>query len=37
MLFDYKHLTERDKIPNPIEEITVDAIFACKIEIKEVE
>jgi len=36
MLFDYKHLTERDKIPNPIEDI-IDAIFACKIKIKEVE
>lgn len=36
MLFDYKYLTERDKIPNPIEDI-IDAIFACKIKIKEIE
>ena len=30
MLNDYKHLMERDKIPNPIEDI-IDSIFACKI------
>lgn len=28
-LIEYKHLCERDKIPNPIEDI-IDAIFACK-------
>lgn len=28
MLIDYKHLLERDKIPNPIEDI-IDSIFAC--------
>jgi hypothetical protein len=35
-LLEYKHLTERNKIPNPIEDI-VDAIFACKTKIKEIE
>ena len=36
LLVEYKHLTERDKIPNPIEDI-IDAIFACKSKIKEIE
>lgn len=35
-LIEYKHLTERDKIPNPIEDI-IDAIFACKTKIYEIE
>jgi hypothetical protein len=35
-LIEYEHLTERDKIPNPIEDI-IDAIFACKTKIKEIE
>jgi hypothetical protein len=35
-LVEYKHLTERSKIPNPIEDI-IDAIFACKVKIKQVE
>jgi len=30
MLITYKDLSDRDKIPNPIEDI-IDAIFACKI------
>jgi hypothetical protein len=33
-LFEYRHLCDRDKIPNPIEDI-VDAIFACKSKMKE--
>lgn len=32
MLLSYKELMDRDKIPNPIEDI-IDAIFACKIRI----
>lgn len=36
MLIEYKHLLDRSKIPNPIEDI-IDAIFACKSKIKEVE
>jgi hypothetical protein len=36
MLIDYKHLTERNKIPNPIEDI-IDAIFATKIKINQIE
>jgi hypothetical protein len=36
LLTEYKHLSERDKIPNPIEDI-IDAIFACKIKQKEIE
>jgi len=35
-LVEYKYLTDRNKIPNPIEDI-VDAIFACKTKIKEIE
>lgn len=35
-LLEYKHLIDRDKIPNPIEDI-IDAIFACKIKIREIE
>jgi hypothetical protein len=35
MLISYKELIDRDKIPNPIEDI-IDAIFACKIKINEV-
>jgi hypothetical protein len=30
MLSDYRHLMDRDKIPNPIEDI-IDSIFACLI------
>ena len=30
MLKNYEHLMERDKIPNPIEDI-IDSIFACLI------
>jgi len=33
-LLEYKHLMDRDKIPNPIEDI-IDSIFACKIKINE--
>jgi len=33
MLLSYKELMDRDKIPNPIEDI-IDAIFACKIKRK---
>jgi hypothetical protein len=36
ILGDYSHLVERDKIPNPIEDI-VDSIFACLIRKKEIE
>jgi hypothetical protein len=36
MLISYKDLMDRDKIPNPIEDI-IDSIFACKIKIKEIE
>jgi hypothetical protein len=36
MLFNYKHLMDREKIPNPIEDI-IDSIFACLIIKKEVE
>ncbi len=36
MLITYKDLMDRDKIPNPIEDI-IDSIFACKIKIKEIE
>ncbi len=36
MLVSYKDLMDRDKIPNPIEDI-IDATFACKIKIREVE
>ena len=35
-LIEYKHLMERKKIPNPIEDI-IDATFACKLKQKEVE
>jgi hypothetical protein len=35
MLIGYKELMDRDKIPNPIEDI-IDATFACKIKINEV-
>lgn len=35
-LIEYRHLTDRDKIPNPIEDI-IDAIFACKSKIKDIE
>ena len=35
MLLTYKDLMDREKIPNPIEDI-IDATFACKIKIKEV-
>lgn len=35
MLKSYEHLLERKKIPNPIDDI-IDAIFACKVKIKEV-
>lgn len=34
MLKEYYYLIERNKIPNPIEDI-IDAIFACKIKINE--
>lgn len=36
MLKNYRHLVDRDKIPNPIEDI-IDAIFACIIRMKEVD
>jgi hypothetical protein len=36
MLLLYKELMDRDKIPNPIEDI-IDAIFACKIKMNEIE
>jgi len=36
MLNEYKHLMERDKIPNPIEDI-IDSIFACIIKKTEIE
>lgn len=36
MLVEYKYLIDRDKIPNPIEDI-IDSIFCCKIKIKEIE
>lgn len=36
MLASYRHLMERGKIPNPIEDI-IDSIFACKIKINEIE
>lgn len=36
MLLAYKDLVDRDKIPNPIEDI-IDSIFACKIRINEIE
>jgi hypothetical protein len=35
MLISYKDLMDRDKIPNPIEDI-IDATFACKLKIKEI-
>ena len=35
MLESYKELMDRDKIPNPIEDI-IDAIFACKIKINQI-
>ena len=34
MLISYKELMDRDKIPNPIEDI-IDSIFACKIKISD--
>ena len=34
MLKEYEHLIEREKIPNPLEDI-IDAIFCCKIKISE--
>jgi len=34
MILSYKELMDRDKIPNPIEDI-IDSIFCCKIKIKE--
>lgn len=36
MLVSYKHLMDREKIPNPIEDI-IDATFACKIKIKNIQ
>jgi len=36
MLLSYKELMDRDKIPNPIEDI-IDSIFCCKIKINEIE
>lgn len=36
MITSYKELMDRDKIPNPIEDI-IDATFACKIKRKEIE
>jgi hypothetical protein len=36
MLVSYKDLMDREKIPNPIEDI-IDATFACKIKIKSIE
>lgn len=36
MLITYSDLMDREKIPNPIEDI-IDSIFACKIRIKEIE
>ena len=36
MLTSYKELMDRDKIPNPIEDI-IDAIFCCKVKINEIE
>jgi hypothetical protein len=36
MLMSYKDLMDRDKIPNPIEDI-IDATFACKLKIKELD
>ncbi len=36
MLLKYRDLMDKDKIPNPIEDI-IDAIFCCKIKIKEME
>lgn len=36
MLITYKDLMDRDKIPNPIEDI-IDATFACKLKMKEIE
>ena len=36
MMVTYKDLMDREKIPNPIEDI-IDATFACKIKIKEIE
>ena len=35
MLLTYKDLMDREKIPNPIEDI-IDATFACKLKIKEI-
>lgn len=35
MIVKYKNLMDRDKIPNPIEDI-IDAIFACKLKINEI-
>lgn len=34
-LTEYKELSEREKIPNPIEDI-IDSIFACKIKINDI-
>jgi len=34
MIFNYKDLIERKKIPNPIEDI-IDSIFACKVKMKQ--
>lgn len=36
MIISYKDLMDRDKIPNPIEDI-IDATFACKLKKKEIE
>ena len=36
MLTSYKDLMDKDKIPNPIEDI-IDSIFCCKVKIKEIE
>jgi hypothetical protein len=35
LLVTYKDLMDREKIPNPIEDI-IDATFACKLKINEV-
>ena len=36
MLLSYKELMDRDKIPNPIEDI-IDSVFCCKVKINEIE
>jgi hypothetical protein len=36
MLLNYSYLLDRDKIPNPIDDI-IDAIFACVVKKSEVE